>query len=70
VLYLEGDEFITPYCCYGDDVDCDLCGVRVVFHLTARLKKAMQSYPIGHCIDFSDFCISIDKAPGENSVVF
>jgi hypothetical protein len=36
-LYLEGDHFSTPFCCYGNDVDCDRCGAWVVFHLAARL---------------------------------
>lgn len=36
-LYLEGDHFTTPFCCYGNDVDCDRCGAWVVFHLAARL---------------------------------
>jgi MoaA/NifB/PqqE/SkfB family radical SAM enzyme len=38
-LYLEGDEFVTPFCCYGNDVDCDLCGAWVVFYLAARLEE-------------------------------
>ena len=38
-LYLEGSEFVTPFCCYGNDVDCDLCGAWVVFYLAARLEK-------------------------------
>jgi MoaA/NifB/PqqE/SkfB family radical SAM enzyme len=38
-LYLEGDEFVTPYCCYGNDVDCDLCGAWVVFYIAAKLKQ-------------------------------
>jgi len=37
-LYLEGRDFVTPYCCHGNDVDCDLCGAWVVFHLAARLE--------------------------------
>ena len=37
-LYLEGGEFVTPFCCYGNDVDCDLCGAWVVFYLAARLE--------------------------------
>jgi MoaA/NifB/PqqE/SkfB family radical SAM enzyme len=36
-LYLDGDHFSTPFCCYGNDVDCDRCGAWVVFHLAARL---------------------------------
>jgi len=38
-LYLEGDKFVTPYCCYGNDVDCDLCGAWVVFHWAARNEE-------------------------------
>ena len=44
-LYLEGDEFVTPYCCYGDDVDCDLCGAWVVFYIAARLEEATSPRP-------------------------
>jgi MoaA/NifB/PqqE/SkfB family radical SAM enzyme len=36
-LYLEQDRFATPFCCYGNDVDCDRCGAWVVFHLAAKL---------------------------------
>ncbi len=39
-LYLEGDHFTTPFCCYGNDVDCDRCGAWVVFHLAARFEPA------------------------------
>jgi MoaA/NifB/PqqE/SkfB family radical SAM enzyme len=35
-LYLDGDRFTTPFCCYGNDVDCDRCGAWVAFHLAAR----------------------------------
>jgi MoaA/NifB/PqqE/SkfB family radical SAM enzyme len=38
-LYLEGSEFVIPYCCYGNDVDCGLCGAWVVFHLAAKLEE-------------------------------
>jgi len=38
-LYLEGNEFVTPFCCYGNDVDCDLCGAWVVFYLAAGLEE-------------------------------
>ena len=30
-LYLEGDELVSPFCCYGNDVDCDLCGPGLFF---------------------------------------
>ena len=39
-LYLEGSNFVTPFCCYGNDVDCNLCGAWVVFHLAALVEKA------------------------------
>ncbi len=35
--YLDGDHFTTPFCCYGNDVDCDRCGAWVVFSLAAKL---------------------------------
>ena len=38
-LYLEGSEFVTPYCYYGNDVDCELCGAWVVFYLAAKLEE-------------------------------
>jgi sulfatase maturation enzyme AslB (radical SAM superfamily) len=38
-LYLEGTEFVSPYCCYGNDVDCDLCGAWVVFYLAAKIEE-------------------------------
>ena len=42
-LYLEGDRFTTPFCCYGNDVDCDRCGAWVVFHLAAKLGIPVES---------------------------
>lgn len=36
-LWLEGDHFTTPFCCYGNDVDCDRCGAWVVFQFAARV---------------------------------
>jgi hypothetical protein len=38
-LYVEGGEFVTPFCCYGNDVDCDLCGGWVVFYLAAKTER-------------------------------
>jgi MoaA/NifB/PqqE/SkfB family radical SAM enzyme len=35
-LYLEGDHFSTPFCCYGNDVDCDRCGGWGVFASAAK----------------------------------
>jgi MoaA/NifB/PqqE/SkfB family radical SAM enzyme len=37
-LYLEGDKLRTPYCCYGNDVDCSTCGSWFVFDITARFS--------------------------------
>ena len=42
-LYLDGKEFVTPFCCYGNDVDCDLCGGWVVFNLAARFEESDPS---------------------------
>ena len=38
-LYLEGNEFVSPFCCYGNDVDCDLCGSWAVFSIAAKLRQ-------------------------------
>lgn len=44
-LYLQGNEFVNPYCCYGNDVDCELCGAWVVFWLAAKLEDgSLGSY--------------------------
>jgi len=37
-LWLGEDDFSVPFCCYGNDVDCDLCGAWVVFHIAAKLE--------------------------------
>ena len=37
-LYLGDDGFERPFCCYGNDVNCDLCGAWAVFHLAALMK--------------------------------
>jgi len=37
-LYLDGDRFTRPFCCMGNDVDCDLCGSWVVFNLAAKME--------------------------------
>lgn len=41
-FYLEGKEFVTPFCCYGNDVDCDRCGAWVVFDLASRYEENPQ----------------------------
>ncbi|MFX1572321.1 MAG: radical SAM protein [Promethearchaeota archaeon] len=37
-LYLGDKGFELPFCCYGNDVNCDLCGAWAVFHLAALIK--------------------------------
>ena len=37
-LYLGDEGFEIPFCCHGNDVDCDLCGSFGVFHLGALIK--------------------------------
>ena len=41
-LWMDGDHFTTPFCCYGNDVDCSRCGAWVVFHLAARFSGAID----------------------------
>jgi sulfatase maturation enzyme AslB (radical SAM superfamily) len=36
-LYQEGNQFTTPFCCYGNDVDCDRCGSWGVFASAAKM---------------------------------
>lgn len=36
-LYLDGDQFAAPLCCYGNDVDCDRCGSWGVFSAAAKM---------------------------------
>jgi MoaA/NifB/PqqE/SkfB family radical SAM enzyme len=46
-LYLEGDHLTTPFCCYGNDVECDRCGAWVVFHLAGKLWPTDADLPAG-----------------------
>lgn len=45
-LYLEDDHFVTPYCCYGNDVDCARCGAWVVFELAAGAESDGEHEPV------------------------
>lgn len=38
-LYLGDNGFEIPFCCHGNDVNCDLCGSFGVFHLAAVMKQ-------------------------------
>ena len=38
-LYLEGKNLVSPFCCYGNDVDCNRCGAWVVFELAAVAER-------------------------------
>ncbi len=42
-LYIEGDEFTTPFCCYGNDVDCDRCGSWGVFSTATKIPGPWDS---------------------------
>lgn len=42
-LYLNGKEFDVPFCCAGNDVNCDLCGMWGVFHFAAKMKTGKLS---------------------------
>ncbi|NVM56361.1 MAG: radical SAM protein [Candidatus Helarchaeota archaeon] len=37
-LYLGDNGFEQPFCCYGNDVNCDLCGAWGAFHIAALIK--------------------------------
>ncbi len=37
-MYLGEEGFTRPFCCYGNDVNCDMCGAWAVFHLAAIMK--------------------------------
>jgi sulfatase maturation enzyme AslB (radical SAM superfamily) len=37
-LYLGDEGFEIPFCCHGNDVDCDLCGSFGVFSIAASMK--------------------------------
>ena len=39
-LYLDDHQFTTPFCCYGNDVDCSRCGAWVVFQTAATMEEA------------------------------
>ena len=41
-LYLGDEGFEIPFCCYGNDVNCDLCGSFGVFHIPALKKENPQ----------------------------
>jgi hypothetical protein len=42
-LYLNGKEFKVPFCCAGNDADCDLCGMWGVFHFAAKMNSGAPS---------------------------
>jgi hypothetical protein len=42
-LYIEGNDFTTPFCCYGNDVDCDRCGAWAVFATAAKQRGPWDS---------------------------
>lgn len=46
-LYIEGDHFTTPFCCYGNDVNCDRCGAWGVFSTATKIKGPWEDVEIG-----------------------
>lgn len=42
-LYLNGYAFEVPFCCAGNNVDCELCGMWGVFHMAAKLEGGAPS---------------------------
>ncbi len=44
-LYIEGNRFTTPFCCYGNDVDCDRCGSWGVFAVAAKIPGPWNDAP-------------------------
>ena len=38
-LYLGNEGFEIPFCCHGNDVNCDLCGSFGVFHMAAAMRE-------------------------------
>ncbi len=38
-LWLDGDRFTTPFCCYGNGPDCSRCGAWAVFDMAARARS-------------------------------
>jgi MoaA/NifB/PqqE/SkfB family radical SAM enzyme len=42
-LYLNGKEFEIPFCCCGNDADCDMCGMWGVFHMAAKMHTRKDS---------------------------
>lgn len=36
-LWLDGDRFTTPFCCYGNGPDCSRCGAWAVFDIASRM---------------------------------
>jgi MoaA/NifB/PqqE/SkfB family radical SAM enzyme len=46
-LWLDGDRFTTPFCCYGNGPDCARCGAWVVFDIAARIEAVTSSASTG-----------------------
>ncbi len=36
-LYLEGEKLVSPFCCHGNNVDCNRCGTWVAFAHAAKI---------------------------------
>ncbi len=53
VVYLEGEDFVNPFCCYGNDVDCDLCGGWVVFSLAEKMER-FSGQEVTEVVEFNE----------------
>ncbi len=42
-LWLDGDRFTTPYCCYGNGPDCSRCGAWAVFDIAGRFRPTASA---------------------------
>ena len=67
-LYLDGDHFTTPFCCYGNDVDCERCGAWVVFHLAVESMPPLMASNILSFVVASFF--SFMKLRNRSSMIF
>ena len=42
-MIINGKEFEVPFCCAGNDADCDMCGMWGVFHSAAKVRAGEES---------------------------
>jgi hypothetical protein len=37
-VFIDGDKLTSPFCCYGNNIDCNRCGAWGVFFSASRLN--------------------------------